>query len=107
MLSSSRFSTDPSVEAHYSGFRVASVPEPSTFALDVLGVLTLLGISSRGDRLRRSCVVGRRDGLRGRCLDVTIPTVSVGNTGNGNDPNDGDSETDESRVLALSPTTAA
>ncbi len=108
LLSSSRFSTDPSVEAHYSGFRVASVPEPSTFALAVLGVLTLLGISSAGDQFapQLCCRSSRRPsrpmpGLS-RFPPFPLATLAMAMT-----QTMGIRRPMESRVLALSPTTTA
>jgi formylglycine-generating enzyme required for sulfatase activity len=77
---------EPGQENEYFGFRVATVPEPSTFVLAALGILGMAGLR-KGRRSIRSAVALLALALSAAdAMAVTIPTVPVGNAGNANDP---------------------
>ncbi len=89
-LSSQRSFSNPTFEGVAIGFRVATVPEPSTFILAIVGLAAVLLVRAR-KRGAATCVVA--SAMLGLCVGVstsaravTIPTVPVGNAGNGNDP---------------------
>jgi formylglycine-generating enzyme required for sulfatase activity len=85
MLSSSRFGPNPSDEGHYFGFRVASVPEPSSVVLIALGILGLMALRKRRRSICAALMLSALIVFVENSRAVTIPTVAVGNAGNDND----------------------
>ncbi len=80
----------PTSEFFRTGFRVATVPEPSTAVLAILGLAAVLLFRTRRHGLV-TCVVastllGLCIGLSNSTQAVTINTVPVGDAGNANDP---------------------
>jgi len=81
-----RTSATPNYENTPIGFRVASVPEPSSAVLGIVGLVAVLLVRAR-KRSAARCVVAST--MLGLCLGfsssaqaITIPTVPVGNAGN-------------------------
>jgi hypothetical protein len=61
LLASYRLSVSPSFESVRFGFRVATVPEPSTFALAALGIVSMLAFARQ--RTRRAGALSAKQGL--------------------------------------------
>ena len=72
------------------GFRVATVPEPSTAVLAALGILALIGLRKCRRSIGSAIVLLALAVFAADARAVTIQWSPVGNPGNANDPADGD-----------------
>ncbi len=93
LASSFRSFSIPTTEYDFIGFRVATVPEPSTAVLAILGLAAVLLFRTRR-RGAAACVVastmlGLCFGLSNSASAVTINWVPIGNSGNAADPSTG------------------